>query len=328
VDYEKTFVKDGLISKDQYADWCVPPENPKLIHSQDPTRVTDKTLIATSYYYELLRQMSRYARILDKPTDAAEFDRLSARVKDVFQRRFFKLESRMYDNGTQTSSILPLYFGMVPEDFRSAVVETLVRNIVQKSDGHVGTGLVGAQWLMRTLSDNGQADLAYKIAAQKTYPGWGYMVEQGATTVWELWNGNTADPAMNSGNHVMQIGDLAVWMYEYLAGIRADPEKPGFRHAIIRPYPAGDLTFVSGTHKTMYGALNSSWKRDKGQFTLDVTVPANTTATIWVPAKDGAAVTESGRKAAEGKGVKFVRSEGGSAVFEVESGVYSFRSGV
>ena len=173
IDYEKTFVKDGLISKDQYADWCVPPENPKLIHSQDPARVTDKTLIATSYYYELLRQMSRYARILDKPTDAAEFDRLSAAVKDVFQRRFFKLESSMYDNGTQTSSILPLYFGMVPEDFRPAVVETLVRNIEQKSDGHVGTGLVGAQWLMRTLSDNGQADLAYKIATQKTYPGLG-----------------------------------------------------------------------------------------------------------------------------------------------------------
>jgi alpha-L-rhamnosidase len=326
IDYEKTFVKEGLISKDQYADWCVPPEDPKLIHSLDPARVTDKTLIATSYYYELLRQMSRYARILDKPADAAEFDRLSAAVKDVFQRRFFKLESRMYDNGTQTSSVLPLYFGMVPEDFRPAVVETLVRNIEQKSDGHVGTGLVGAQWLMRTLSDNGQADLAYKIATQKTYPGWGYMVEQGATTVWELWNGNTADPAMNSGNHVMQIGDLAVWMYEYLAGIRADPENPGFRHAIIRPYPAGDLTFVKGTHQTMYGALNSSWKRAQGQFTLDITVPANTTATVWVPAKDAAAVTESGKKVAQVKGVKFVRSEGGSAVFEVESGAYTFRS--
>src|ERR1035438_9533917 len=90
----------------------------------------------------------------------------------------------MYDNGTQTSSVLPLYFGMIPEEYRPAVVQTLVRNIEQKSDGHVGTGLVGAQWLMRTLSDNGQADLAYKIATQKTYPGWGYMVEQGATTVW------------------------------------------------------------------------------------------------------------------------------------------------
>ena len=326
LDYEKTFVKDGLSSKDQYADWCVPPEDPKLIHSKDPARVTDKTLIATSYYYELLRTMSRYARILDRPTDAAEFDRQADQIQDTFQRRFFKPASGAYDNGTQTSGILPLYFGMVPAGFRSAVVESLVRNIERQSDGHVGTGLVGAQWLMRTLSDNGHADLAYKIATQKTYPGWGYMVEQGATTIWELWNGNTADPAMNSGNHVMQIGDLAVWMYEYLAGIRSDPEKPGFKHSIIRPYPAGDLSFVKATHQTMYGKLASSWKREKGVFTLDVTVPVNTTATVWVPAKDAAAVTESGRKAADVKGVKFVRSEDGAAIFEVPSGGYTFKS--
>ena len=115
-------------------------------------------------------------------------------------------------------------------------------------------------------------------------------------------------------------------MYEYLAGIRADPENPGFRHAIIRPYTAGDLTFVKGTHQTMYGMLSSSWKREKGVFVLDVTVPANTTATVWVPAKDTAAVTESGKKVAEVKGVKFVRSEGGSAVYEVESGAYTFKS--
>ena len=211
-------------------------------------------------------------------------------MKDVFQRRFFKLESSMYDNGTQTSGILPLYFGMVPEDFRPAVVQTLVRNIEQKSDNHVGTGLVGAQWLMRTLSDNGQADLAYKIATQKTYPGWGYMVEQGATTVWELWNGNTADPAMNSGNHVMQIGDLAVWMYEYLAGIRTDPEKPGFRHAIIRPNMVKGLSFARATHLSPYGEIRSEWRRTPSGLTMDVTVPPNTTATIEVPGANAAEI--------------------------------------
>ena len=321
-----TLVKDGLISKDQYGDWCVPPEDPKLIHSQDPARVTDKTLIATAYWYHLLRTMTRYAGILDRPTDTAEYDRLAAASKEAFHRKFFRLESSRYDNGTQTSSILPLYFGIVPADFRGALVKTLVDNIEQKSDGHVGTGLVGAQWLMRTLSDNGYADLAYKIATQRTYPGWGYMVEQGATTIWELWNGNTADPAMNSGNHVMQIGDLAVWMYEYLAGIRTDPEQPGFRHAIIRPYPAGDLTFVKASHKTMYGDLASNWKRESGKFTLEVTVPVNTTATVWLPAKNAADVTESGKKALEVRDVKFVRSEGGSAIFEVGSGSYEFVS--
>jgi alpha-L-rhamnosidase len=326
IDMEAGFVKDGLTSKDTYADWCVPPEDPKLIHSKDPARVTDKTLIASAYYFQLLRLMSRYARILDRDAEAAEFDRRADQVKDAFQRRYFRLESNMYDNGTQTSSVLPLYFDMVPADFRPAVVESLVRNIETKSASHVGTGLVGAQWLMRTLSDNGHAGLAYKIATQPTYPGWGYMVEQGATTVWELWNGNTADPSMNSGNHVMQIGDLAVWMYEYLAGMRTDPDRPGFRHSIIRPYPVAGLTSVKASHKTMYGALSSSWKHENGQFTLDVVIPANTTATVWVPAKDAATITESGKKIGEGRGVKRLRSQAGVAIFEVESGAYSFKS--
>jgi len=247
-------------------------------------------------------------------------------VNNAFQMRFYKPAESIYGNGTQTSSILPLYFQMVPRENRAALVASLAHNIEDITSGHVGTGLVGAQWLMRTLSDNGRADLAYTIATQKTYPGWGYMVEQGATTIWELWNGNTADPAMNSGNHVMQIGDLAVWMYEYLAGIRSDPDKPGFQHILIRPYPAGNLTSVKASHKSMYGTVASAWKRDTAGFTLSVTVPPNTSATVWLPAKDATAVTESNKPAATAKGVKFIRSDSGDAVFEVESGSYSFKS--
>lgn len=283
LDHIRTYAKDNLMPKDTYGDWCVPPEDPKLIHSQDPARITDKTLIGTAYLYKLLTLMSRYARLLDKPAEAAAFDREAAQVESAFQAKFFKPASSIYDNGTQTSSILPLSFGMIPQEYRAPVVKTLVERIARESDNHVGVGLVGAQWLMRTLSDNGYADLAYTIATQKTYPGWGYMVERGATTIWELWNGDTADPAMNSGNHVMQIGDLAVWMYEYLAGIRSDPDQPGFRHILIHPYPAGDLTFVKASHQTPYGTVLSSWKRDAGTFTLDVTVPPNTTATVTLP---------------------------------------------
>jgi len=325
LDHVKGFVQpDGLVSKDQYADWCVPPEDPKLIHSQDPARVTDKTLIASSYYYELLRVIARYARILDKPTEAADLEMAASKVNSAFQLRFFKPAENIYGNGTQTSSVLPLFFDMVPRESRAGVLASLARNIEDITHGHVGTGLVGAQWLMRTLSDNGRSDLAYTVATQKTYPGWGYMVEQGATTIWELWNGNTADPAMNSGNHVMQIGDLAVWMYEYLAGIRSDPEKPGFHHILIRPYPAGDLTSVAASHKSMYGAIATSWKRDGTGFALNVTVPPNTSATVWLPAKEGDKLTESNKPAANATGVKFLRWENGNAVFEVESGKYAF----
>ena len=153
------------------------------------------------------------------------------------------------------------------------------------------------------------------------------MVEQGATTIWELWNGDTADPAMNSGNHVMQIGDLAVWMYEYLAGIRTDPEKPGFRH-IHHPAVSGGRPDVRQGVRTRRctARLPVRGSARQGQFTLDVTVPPNTTATVWVPAKDAGAVTESGKPVKNARGVKFVRSEGGSALFEVESGAYAFAS--
>jgi alpha-L-rhamnosidase len=324
--HERTFVTDGIISKDQYADWCVPPEDPKLIHSQDPARVTSGTLIATSFYYHLLRKVAAYARILDKPADATDLEAQAVAIDAAFQKRFYKPESSLYDNATQTSSILPLYFSMAPPAARAGLVASLARNIEEVTHGHVGTGLIGAQFLMRTLSDNGRSDLAYEIATQKTYPGWGYMVSKGATTIWELWNGDTADPAMNSGNHVMQIGDLAVWMYEYLAGIRSDPERPGFRHVLIHPYPAGDLSFVEGSHQSPYGKIATSWKRGSGSFSLDVTIPPNTTASVWIPAKDANSVTESGGAAARARGVKFVRAENGGALFEVESGTYRFQA--
>ena len=326
IDHESGFLHDDLMPKDTYADWCVPPEDPKLIHSKDPARVTNPTLIATSYYYHLLRLAARYARMLDQPADAAAYEALAGKVNAAFQKRFLKPATGVYDNATQTSSVLPLFFNLAPPENRAALLASLVHNIEQVTKGHVGTGLVGAQFLMRTLTDNGRSDLAYEVATQPTYPGWGYMVSKGATTVWELWNGDTADPAMNSGNHVMQIGDLAVWMYEYLAGIRPDPDNPGFRHVLIHPYPAGDLTFVKASHQSLYGKVAASWKREGGAFTLSVSIPPNTTATVWMPAKDAASVTESGRPIARARKVKFLRTEGESALFEVESGDYVLRT--
>ncbi len=191
--------------------------------------------------------------------------------------------------------------------------------------GHVGTGLVGAQWLMRTLSDNGRPDLAYAMVTKKEYPGWGYMIAKGATTIWELWNGDTADPAMNSGNHVMQIGDLNVWLYEYLGGIRPDPKDPGFHHILIKPVMPEGLASVKASHRSMYGAIRTNWRRQPGGLVLDVTIPANTSATVVIPASKPEAVTESGVAAAKAKGVQFVGMENDTLLFEVGSGSYQFR---
>jgi alpha-L-rhamnosidase len=141
--------------------------------------------------------------------------------------------------------------------------------------------LIGGQYLNRVLSDFGRADLCYTIAAQNDYPSWGYMVEQGATTIWELWNGNTADPTMNSGNHVMLVGDLVVWFYEYLAGIA--PATPGFKTIKMQPHPVGDLKWVKATHNSPYGKIFSEWHRNGGKFDWQIEIPANTTATVIVP---------------------------------------------
>lgn len=310
-----TYGKDGIITKDTYGDWCVPPESPELIHSKDPARKTDGSLLSTAYYIQMLKMMSRYATMIGRKQDVAEYEALGNQMRAAFEKKFFHADKMQYDNGTQTSSIIPLAFDIVAPENRKAVFDHLVRKIETESNYHVGVGLVGAQWLMRTLCENGRADLAYTIATQTTYPGWGYMIEKGATTVWELWNGDTADPAMNSGNHVMQIGDLNVWLYEYLAGISADPGKPGFKHAIIRPYPVPGLQFVKASHKSLYGTIASEWKRDGAAVTLNVTVPPNTTATVYMPAAAQPSTPD---------GAKFLRMEGGRAVFDIASGSYSF----
>jgi alpha-L-rhamnosidase len=262
VKYMEGFLQNGIMPKNTYGDWCVPPEKPELIHSKDPARVTAGPLLSTAYYHQVLGVMSRFARLTGRSADAAEFDALAARIREAFLTRWFNPQENRFDNGTQTSSVLPLAFNLVPEDRRAAVF--------------------------------GRPDVAFTIATQTTYPGWGYMIGKGATTIWKLWNGDTADPAMNSGNHVMQIGDLGVWLYEYIAGIRAVPAKPGFKQIVVKPYPVAGLTHARATHRSPYGLISSAWRREGGRFTLEVSIPPNTAATVDVPSKQPSSVSEAG----------------------------------
>jgi len=313
-----TFATDNIISKDSYGDWCVPPEEAHLIHSKDPARQTDKSLLATSYFYYDLCLMEKYADELGKTADAARWRKLADDFKTAFNQKFLDREKGQYSNGTQTSCVLPLAFGLVPDDMHAKIFAHLVDKIENDTHGHIGTGLIGGQYLNRVLSDNGRADLCYTIASQKDYPSWGYMVEQGATTIWELWNGNTADPTMNSGNHVMLIGDLVVWFYEYLAGIAPDDAAPGFKHIIMRPTPVGDLKFVQATHNSPYGKISIEWHRDGNKFDWQIEIPANTTATVYVPA--------TSLETVKVKGAQTSRFENGRAIFELGSGKYHFIS--
>jgi alpha-L-rhamnosidase len=326
ITHMQTYLKDDLMPRDVYGDWCVPPESPELIHSSDPARKTEGGVLGSAYYYHLLRLMSRNATLLGKESDAKDFDQLADRMVVAFNKTYFHQPTGRYSNGSPTSSVLPLAFGMVPEQDRQRVFEALVRKIEEQDKGHVATGLIGGQWLMQVLTDNGRPGVAYEIASQKSYPSWGYMISKGATTIWELWNGDTANPAMNSGNHLMLVGDLITWFYENLAGIRPDPQHPGFKHIIMRPTLVGDLTFVKASHRSPYGEIVSDWRREGDRFTWGVTVPVNTTATVYIPAKAAASVTESGRPAGETPGLKYLRTTAGAAVYEIGSGSYHFAS--
>jgi alpha-L-rhamnosidase len=329
IDYMSGFLEDGIMPRNTYGDWCFPPRSPAemtVINSSDPKLTTSGILMSTAIFYHDLQLMARSARLLGKESDAEYFVRLADKIKVAFNRRFFHSELGYYDNGTQTSCVLPLAFGMVPDEDKTSVFNHLVKEITVDSDNHLATGLIGGHYLLRVLSDNGRPDLAYTIATQTTYPSWGYMVSKGATTIWELWNGDTADSGMNSRNIVMLIGDLDIWLHEYLGGIRPDPEAPGFKKVIIEPEPVGDLAWARESYDSVRGPINSEWHQSTGQFDLQVTIPANTTATVYLPANDIKSITESGRTLTKVTGVKSAKMEGDRAVLEIDSGSYHFVS--
>lgn len=201
---------------------------------------------------------------------------------------------------------------------RQKVLDNLVSNI-EDSNGHLDAGILGTKYLLNALTENGRADVAYTIANRRTFPSWGYWIDQGATTLWEQWSGEA------SRNHII-FGDISAWFYKALAGINPDPNGVGFKRIIIHPLLLGDLKWVSAEHDSMYGPIKSSWRRGSNRFSLVVTIPANTTATVYVPAKDADSVAESGRPAGKADNVRLLRTEDGAVVFEVGSGRYRFES--
>ena len=270
------YMRAGLMPRDTYGDWCMPPESLELIHSSDPNRITESTVISTPFYCYLCGGFD---------DDVAFFNQEITTTTIAFNDKYFNRVTGVYANNTVTANILPLWFGMVPKGLENKVLESIVDKTMNECGGHVSTGVIGIQQLMRCLTEYGRGDLALKIASNDTYPSWGYMVRNGATTIWELWNGNTADPAMNSGNHVMLLGDLILWEYEYLGGIRA--LEPGYSKIQLKPYPIEGLDFVNCTYNSVSGRIESHWKREGNHFEWDIVIPANTTAEVCLPTANG-----------------------------------------
>ena len=279
------YMRGGLMPRDTYGDWCMPPESLEMIHSNDPKRITESTVISTPFYCYLCGKMAKFAEVLGFKEDAAFFQQEITTSTIAFNDKYFNRVTGVYANNTVTANILPLWFGMVPKGLENKVLENIVDKTLNECGGHVSTGVIGIQQLMRCLTEYGRGDLALRIASNDTYPSWGYMVRNGATTIWELWNGNTADPAMNSGNHVMLLGDLILWEYEYLGGIRA--LEPGYSKIQLKPYPIEGLDFVNCAYESVSGRIESNWKREGNRFEWDISIPANTTAEVCLPTAKG-----------------------------------------
>jgi alpha-L-rhamnosidase len=312
------YLKDYILTKDSYGDWCMPPVSIEAGRGKSADKKYPSELISTAYYYQFMQLMMKFSVIVGNKEDHEDFEALGAQIKTAFHQKYYH-DKGYYGSNTLTENIIPLYFGMVPEKEVELVFKNIVYTVEVTNKGHLSNGLVGIQWLMRCLTTYGRPDLAYIIATKTTYPSWGYMIENGATTIWELWNGNTAAPNMNSQNHVMMLGDLLIWYYENLAGIKSGA--PGFKHIVMKPEMINGLNQINASYQSVHGLIKSEYNKTTTQFNWKITVPPNTTATIYIPAKSKNDIVEQIETA---KQLKFSGMEGQRAVFELGSGSYDF----
>ena len=302
-----------------FGDWLA------LDGSPDSFGGTAKGLIGTAFFAHSARLLSRIARVLGKEEDAGKYGRLFETVRGAFQRRYVAADGTILPGTrTQTACVLALHFDLLPESARPAVTAALVADIERRGN-HLSTGFVGTPYLSRVLTAAGRVDVAFRLLHQKSWPSWLYAVTQGATSIWERWDGWTQEKGfqstgMNSFNHYA-YGAVGEWLYAEVAGVRA--AEPGYKRIVIRPH-VGGLTSARASFRSMHGRVGSEWQRAGGRLTLHVEVPPNTTATVHVPVSGGAAVLEGDGPAAEAAGVRLVSVEPDAAIFEVGSGLYQF----
>lgn len=256
--------------------------------------------IGTAYFAYTARLLSKMANITGRSNEAAFYGNLADDIARAYHTRYWDPQLLNYPGGTQTASLLPLAFHLTPKETVPQVVKNLVENVKAK-DVHPTTGFLGTGYILPMLTRHGHHDLAYQMINQRTYPSWGYMVEKGATSIWELWNSDTERPeGMNSRNH-FALGCVGEWMWNTLAGINPCEEYPGFKRVIIQPEPTGDLKWVKARYETNYGELSVDWDTNDSRFQMQLTVPPNSSALIKLNhLTDKAVVLEGNKKVSDG----------------------------
>jgi alpha-L-rhamnosidase len=294
--------EDGIVLEKMLGEW-VPPQ---------PTEIPP-SFVSTAYFYFDLRLMSEIAKVLDNKTDAEFYKKLAIYTKKGFHNKYYNKDKKSYSIGRQGANVFPLGFDMVPDSLLAGVFRTLVKNLDINTKGHFDTGMMGTPLLLDVLTRNGRADLAYTLMNQRDFPSFGYSIDKGATTLWETWHGN------ESHSHPM-FGSVCQWFYQALGGIYPDPEHPGFKHIIIKPQPVSGLKFATTIYHSLYGEIRSHWELKNENLRLDVKIPANTSASVYLPARNQKHVSVKGSE------VSFVELKGQNICYRLGAGDYSFIS--
>lgn len=310
---------DNIVTYGYYGDWSPP----KAFGNGPVSKNTPLEFMSTGFLYYDAWLVSQMAEALGKTEDRVKYSQMAEQVAASFNRKYWNESAGGYGSNNEAMDSFALFLRIVPEDKVQRTVASLIRAVHNNGD-HLSTGNLCTKYVLEALTKYGHGDLALKIATQETYPSWGYMLANGATTLWERWEDLTG-PGMNSHNHPM-MGSVSSWFHKYLGGIQPDPEGPGFKRIVIRPFPLGDLKWARAEYKSPYGLIRSSWSKDNGILAFKVTVPVNTTARVHIPARDEASITVGDKQAALAEGVKLLGTQEGSIVFEVGSGDYEFRA--
>lgn len=283
------------------------------------SRLTPKSLTATAMYYRNTVILSKTAKVLGKDRDVESYARLAEKIRAAFNHALFDSETHRYATGSQTANAIPLVWDLVDEKEYEHVLQNLVHEVEQRD--YLTSGDVGFRFLLRALAENGRSDLIYRLTHRTDEPGYGYQLQQGATSLTEAWDGRR----VVSHNHCM-LGHLQEWFHQELVGIRRDPADLAFKQIIIQPHPVGDITWAKGYYDSLYGRIACRWERKDQQYILDVTIPANTTAQVYVPTTNAEEILEGGQYISQVDGISFMRLQDDYAVYQVGSGTYRFDS--
>ena len=310
-----------------YGDWL---NSDTLIYEGFPKKggQVPKEIFATMMFAYAADLLSRMASVLGKNDEAQQYRTLFDDIKQAFNKAYVADDGRIQGD-TQAGYAIALHFGLLPEKTRPLAVKYMLEGI-DRYNGHMSTGFHSTYRMMLELTGSRHNDVAYKLINNRTFPSWGYSIENGATTIWERWDGYVKgrgfqNKGMNSFNHYA-IGAVGEWMYRVILGINNDDSHPAYEHFAIHPQPGGGLKWAKGSYNSIRGKIESGWTISGSKLKLNITIPANTTATVYLPAKDSRSVMEGGKPATEAAGVKFLRMEDGAAVYEVQSGAYSFEA--